>query len=480
LFDERNEMTEAVSPTDQLAEILPPASAEPAAPAAAGAELPADDETADGRSYRQRILDAFEDNEGDLTVVQLMQDTGLNRNAVDSTLSVMVKRGLVLRVAQGLYRLAPPALAPELPPAPAEQPRADGVSAEQWLDWLWSWHRSGQWAGPGNPPDRVDGIITANCVVPLDVWMTFLGQRDAIAKQQAEDAALRDQLLPAANGNIIRGSGLNDVRPLRVMLASGVDMATIEQVIRAKHDRRSYPKNLPLQSWGDLLKPVAENYGRFVLGRKMLARWQERLADPDATTAASPVLRKAMAEIALPETAGAPDHGPAVQKPGVSEAARASISGGPAANSSDEGPSATALLLERYGGGVKDAVATVSDDEPSATLPPRPVADGREQVLARFVRSRPGAAPQRALIAARLPSGSAIGGRNREQPPRRKVVARGSPTRPRSRHPRRCWPMMNSRRRSRWATSNGRAHFGVRHRTSPERALSLGTWRRAP
>jgi hypothetical protein len=63
------------------------------------------------------------------------------------------------------------------------------------------------WAGPGSPPDRIEGIMAPGCSVRLDAWMTFLGQRDALEKQQAEDDALRDRLMACANGNVRMGRG---------------------------------------------------------------------------------------------------------------------------------------------------------------------------------------------------------------------------------------------------------------------------------
>jgi hypothetical protein len=47
-----------------------------------------------------------------------MAGTGLNPNLTDSTLSRAVDVCLVERLGQGLYRLAPPKVAPQLPPAP--------------------------------------------------------------------------------------------------------------------------------------------------------------------------------------------------------------------------------------------------------------------------------------------------------------------------------------------------------------------------
>jgi hypothetical protein len=401
-------MTDAVPSTDQPAEIQLPASAEPAAPesevivdvkmpalGAASAEPPADDETADGRTYRQRILDAFEDNEGDLTVVQIMQDTGLSRNAVDSTLSVMVKRGLVLRVAQGLYRRAPPAPTPELLPAPVEQPRADGVSVEQWLEWLWAWYQDGKWQGPGSPPGRVDGIVTANCVVPLDAWMVFVGQIDAVLKQQAEDDVLRDRLVACANGNVRMGSPLQDMRAVKIVLASGLSIEDLEFAVRQQFDRRHNPKAGMLSSWADLFPRAAKNYALSTVP-KLVARWNTTLADPGATTDKSPTLRRAMAEIAPQPAARASEPVPAVPQPLAPEAAPALSPTEPAANPAGGEMSEAAMLMQRFGGGLRDAVDAVSaddDDTPPAMPPSRPTADGRDAVLTRFARSRPGAAP---------------------------------------------------------------------------------------
>jgi hypothetical protein len=78
-------MTETAMPDD------PAATAEPEvlvqltmnSPNSTVAVSGGDVETDDIRSARQKIVDAFEDNEGDLIVSQIMQDTALPRSDLD-------------------------------------------------------------------------------------------------------------------------------------------------------------------------------------------------------------------------------------------------------------------------------------------------------------------------------------------------------------------------------------------------------------
>ena len=263
-------------------------------------------ETEDTRTARQRILDHLEDTEGPQHVTAICTGTALDRAVVDPVLSRLTSKGVLIRVAAATYALAPPQPEPAPVPIPAEVPRADGIPASEWLHWLHEHRVTGKWQGIGKPPGP-EGLLTPGFACPIDVFMKFTGECDAIAKQRAEDAALRDRLIPAAAGNLMRGPKLDDVRALRVMLAAGIPIEEIEQVVKYQHDRRLKPSNPPLASWADLFQPVAVHHHRFVLAKRTAAKWRERPSDADSTTDASPVLRRAMSEIASGMAAGAPD-----------------------------------------------------------------------------------------------------------------------------------------------------------------------------
>jgi hypothetical protein len=81
--------------------------------------------------------------------------------------------------------------------------------------------------------------MISSCAVPLETWMIFCGQRDAVLKQEPADDHLRGLLLEATGGNC-RNAKL-DVTPVKVVLASGVSMDHVLSTIRAKHDKKSFP-----------------------------------------------------------------------------------------------------------------------------------------------------------------------------------------------------------------------------------------------
>jgi hypothetical protein len=85
----------------------------------------------------------------------------------------------------------------------------------------------------------------------------------AAAKQAAADAELRDKLIAATGGNVIRGPGIDDVSPIRAAMEI-IPAERILSAIRCKTDRRLYPKNEPATSWREprLLREIAESYCR--------------------------------------------------------------------------------------------------------------------------------------------------------------------------------------------------------------------------
>jgi hypothetical protein len=81
------------------------------------------------------------------------------------------------------------------------------------------------------------------------------------------DAELLEQLLLAANHNVAPGDGIDDVRPVRVMLESGIELEDVLCTLKCKVDPRAYPENRALASWSEhrFVRAVAEGYGRRVM-----------------------------------------------------------------------------------------------------------------------------------------------------------------------------------------------------------------------
>jgi hypothetical protein len=82
------------------------------------------------------------------------------------------------------------------------------------------------------------------------------------------DAELLEQLLLAANHNVVSGEGIEDVGPVREMLESGIELDDVLYTLRSQVDRRAYPENRALASWSErrFITAVAEAYGRRVMG----------------------------------------------------------------------------------------------------------------------------------------------------------------------------------------------------------------------
>ena len=81
------------------------------------------------------------------------------------------------------------------------------------------------------------------------------------------DAELLEQLLMAANHNVVPGEGIQDVGPVRVMLESGITLDDVRYTLKCKVDRRAYPKNGALTSWSEhgFVMEVAATYRRLVM-----------------------------------------------------------------------------------------------------------------------------------------------------------------------------------------------------------------------
>jgi len=92
------------------------------------------------------------------------------------------------------------------------------------------------------------------------------------------DAELLEQLLLAANHNVVPGEAIEDVGPVKVMLEGGIKLDDVLYTLRCDVDRRAYPGNRALVSWSEerFVRAVAEAYGRRVmfpvLAKKLKAR----------------------------------------------------------------------------------------------------------------------------------------------------------------------------------------------------------------
>jgi hypothetical protein len=262
--------------TDIHAADAPAAPVQPVPPEAAAPSAPAPDvepdETPDTRTARERVIDHLEDTEGPQTVAAIMQGAGLDRGLLDSTLTRAVQRGLIERVAQGLYRLAPSKPKPEPPPQVI-----DGRLLDEWMALLERWFVDpDSWnVERDGPPPNVLGNR-----VPLPVHAQFKLRIERRKAQEAADEALLDRLLAACNDNYGRDGRLLDLRPIHTIMNSGVRVETIIDVLHNEVDRSSYPKNRTIVSWGEpwFLLSVAEQHARFRLAPRCVARWQKRLA----------------------------------------------------------------------------------------------------------------------------------------------------------------------------------------------------------
>jgi len=105
------------------------------------------------------------------------------------------------------------------------------------------------------------------------------------------DAELLEQLLLAANHNVVPGQDIEDVGPVRVMLESGIKLDDVLYTLKCKVDRRAYPGNKALASWSErwFVMAVAEEYGSRVMlpviKEKLKARGKPAYTRASAKTA---------------------------------------------------------------------------------------------------------------------------------------------------------------------------------------------------
>src|SRR5260370_16696022 len=122
----------------------------------------------------------------------------------------------------------------------------------------------------------------------------------AAARQAAADAQLRDKLIAAAGGNVVRGPGIDDVSPIK----AAMELVPLDSIMTSIHHglhRLMCPASEPATSWREprLLKRIAQDYCQFVLVPAMVDDWgkasakapdqpPQQLKPPPGTSAPAP------------------------------------------------------------------------------------------------------------------------------------------------------------------------------------------------
>jgi hypothetical protein len=289
------------APAEALAEPVPPAAEAVAEVEAAPplAEVPAERAMPEIEypigPLRQAVLDALADADEPLSVSRIIAEmpVGTSRGSAESAIKREYDAGRIERVAPGVYRLAPTKPSEPKPPPP-EPVRSDGISDDQWLTWLGDWRAGGKWDAPGNPPGHPGCAVPPSVIAKHNerVRKRLERQREreaAQARQSAADRELRDRLIAATGGNIIRGPGIEDVSPIRAALEL-VPIDRIVCAIRSKTDKKMYPGNEPATSWREerLLREIAECYFRSIIQPHLVAAWAAAGKTPAPTAQSSP------------------------------------------------------------------------------------------------------------------------------------------------------------------------------------------------
>jgi hypothetical protein len=369
---------------------------------------------------RQAVLDHFLDSDSpEQSMAQIK--AGLS-TVLPGTVEAAVRReweqGRLLRVSPGVYRLAPPKPAEPAKPAPQPDPpavRSDGMTDQDWLAALEAWvvdHASWDVEKLGPRPNEPGNRI------PPDIRMRFTDrlrkrqerQRDrevADAKRAAADRELRDKLITATAGNIIRGPAIDDVSPIRAAL----DLVPIERIlsaIRAKTDKKLFPGNEPATSWREqrLLKEIAESYFRSIIQPRLVAAWSAAGKTPAPKTQSLPL---AVADMPVGDIDRSHHDNPSAPPGPHDLRKRGDTARDVPANAADAAEATTAVSAplepenastvppaQSNGHGSAEPVPDPPDDKAPevAAAPAAPAAVSREQILAAFNRSRVPPSPQ--------------------------------------------------------------------------------------
>jgi hypothetical protein len=430
-------LTEAL-PTEIHAELEPPVppEPEPAEPetaepdiasqkAVASADKPDQEAEADDApaaahelafpvgSASQQIIDSFLDGESTEQSMNQIKAalSHIDPNTVEGAANRLRKRGRLLRVSPGVYRLGPvhtTEVARPAEPVPQPEPAQGDVTDQQWFDALEahlidpaSWDPQKLGPPPVSPDHKIPADIFARFADRVRKREQRRREAEAAAAKRAEaDRELREKLLESCR----HGSRQNyapelvgaDLTPVKMLLALGASIDVIELAVRWRTETEV------LSSWHDewLLRKAWEFFGRIqILPRLMQGRAE-----------------------APPKPAGASEAVPAVQVPPNQENAQSVSSEVPGSISGDEpgGPDQAEVQVDMRGALAKsgdqdrgvddlsqDQVVKPEDDQETTTTPapsPTDTADimsavarapaaDRESILRAFRRTEASAQP---------------------------------------------------------------------------------------
>ncbi len=429
---------EAASPEAASVDRLAPAPDEPVA-GSPSAEAPGERDLPFDVEHlgplRRAVLDHLVDTDEPQSVAQVLaaMPVGTTRGSGESAIKREFDAGRILRTSPGHYALAPArppeAKRPSTPPPPTPDEEAIWFDAlERWAVDPASWNV--EELGP--PPDAPDNKI------PPDVRLRFADRirkrqerrREAdaaAAKRAVAERELRDRLIAATGGNVIRGPGIEDVSPIQLALQV-VPIGRIVSSIRSKTDKKLYPRNEPATSWRErrLLKAIAEDYCSSVIVPSLVAAWEAA-----GKTPGKPVERVAPSPaISAPATEETAPAAPPTQSNGA-EFLNAEISGiiktaRHPGSAEDVSPDTIAEPVSDLPDGKVPEVAAAFDSPILGNQPAVPaaqpddgkpvVAEGRQQVLAAFARNRTPPSPRPAAPQPRPPERPWFAGPEAPQP----------------------------------------------------------------
>jgi hypothetical protein len=235
---------------------------------------------------RQAVLDALLDADEPLSVSRILAEmpAGTTRGSAESAIRRELVQGRIERVAAGTYRIAkskPPEAKPK-PPSPPPPPTPDEEATwfsvlEAWAVDPASWNVEELGPRPNEPDNRIPTVVKLRFNDRLRKREERRREANAAAaKRAAADAELRDRLISATGGNIVRGSGIDDVAPIKLALEV-VPLERVLSAIRCKTDRKLYPRNEPATSWREerLLREIAESYCRTMIVPNLIAAWSK-------------------------------------------------------------------------------------------------------------------------------------------------------------------------------------------------------------
>jgi hypothetical protein len=241
---------------------------------------------------RRAILEGLIDGEGALSVSELhaLMPVGTPRGTTEAGILREYRSGRILRISPGHYALAPArppeAKRPSPPPPPTPEDEATWFAAlDGWINDPETWDRTTLGPRPDEPGRRIPPDIVAKGVDRSRKRKERRREAEAAAaKRTAADAELRDRLIAATGGNIVRTSALDDVGPIKLALQV-VPIDRILSAIRYQTDRKLYPKNEPARSWGEprLLKAIAES-----IVPSLVAAWTAAGTRPSPAAPSSP------------------------------------------------------------------------------------------------------------------------------------------------------------------------------------------------